>query len=275
MKGATGTNVRNLAGAIIVALAGSFVSAAAVELHTELCLNGCPAGFAETNDVVVRPIYVLSSNDSTKFADWVAYRVTESSIGQTRRRNWKADPVLAEVETLEPSDYAGANSALGTERGHQVPLASFTGTPHWKTTNLLSNITPQMSALNQGPWKKLEKAVRDLARRRGEDGVFVMTGPLYEGKMPSLPGADEEHQIPSGYWKVVAVDDGEVTKVAGFVFDQKTERDASHCKSEHVATVREIEDKTGLDFFHALTQDEQDAIEMGVSALLSELGCES
>ena len=45
----------------------------ASELHSGLCLDGCPAGAAPTNDVVVRGIYVLSSNDTTKFADWVAY----------------------------------------------------------------------------------------------------------------------------------------------------------------------------------------------------------
>ena len=259
----------------MIALGVVLVPAAAVELHTELCLYGCPAGAAQTNDVIVRPIYVLSSNDSTKFADWVAYRVTENSIGPTASRRWKADHVLAEVETLEPRDYRGANRALGTDRGHQVPLASFTGTPHWETTNLLSNITPQRSALNQGPWRVLEEAVRDLAKRRGEDGAFVMTGPLFEQVMPSMPGADEDHRVPSGYWKVVAVDDGGDTKVAGFVFGQGTGRDASHCEDEHLATVREIESRTGLDFFHALASERQDAIEMGVPTLLAELGCES
>ena len=37
------------------------------ELHARLCPYGCPAGAPRTNDVVVREIYVLSSNDTTKF----------------------------------------------------------------------------------------------------------------------------------------------------------------------------------------------------------------
>ena len=136
----------------------------ASELHADLCPYGCPAGASRTNDVLVREIYVLSSNDTTKFADWVAYRVTEDSIGPTDVRRWKADPALSEDETLEPDDYRGAHAELQTDRGHQAPLASFTGTSAWETTNYLSNITPQKSALNQGPWKGLEDAVRDLAR---------------------------------------------------------------------------------------------------------------
>ncbi|MGM7319810.1 DNA/RNA non-specific endonuclease [Idiomarina sp. ST10R2A5] len=53
---------------------------------------------------------------------------------------------------------------MGTDRGHQVPLASFSNTLHWSTTNCLSNITPQAEGLNQGPWALLESAVRVLAR---------------------------------------------------------------------------------------------------------------
>lgn len=39
------------------------------ELHTFNCLHGCPVGAPETNDIVVREIYTLSSNDLTKLAD--------------------------------------------------------------------------------------------------------------------------------------------------------------------------------------------------------------
>ena len=85
----------------------------------------CPSGSPITNDIVIRDIYILSSNDATKFADWVAYRVTREAIGRSESRNWKSDPWLADNETLEPPDYTGANAALGTDRGHQAPLASF------------------------------------------------------------------------------------------------------------------------------------------------------
>ena len=123
--------------------------------------------------MVVRSIYVLSSNDTTKLADWVAYRVTEETIGATAARRWKADPALADAETLEPDDYRDANAAHGTHRGHQAPLASFTSTADWETRNYLSNITPQKSDLNQGPWKGLENAVRDFANGGGYDGASM------------------------------------------------------------------------------------------------------
>lgn len=161
------------------------------ELHTFHCLHGCPMGASSTNDLIVREIYTLSSNDRTKFADWVAYRVTRDTVGRSLGRRWQADPWLGTVETLEPDDYDGAPQALRIDRGHQAPLAAFSGTPFAEDTNILSNITPQSAALNQAPWQYLEAQERDLVTRPlaefPVEAVYVLTGPLYERVMPEMP----------------------------------------------------------------------------------------
>ena len=249
------------------------IPANAQELHADLCLHGCPSGSPATNDIVIRNIYILSSNDTTKFADWVAYRVTKSTIGPTAERVWKPDPWLASNETLEPKDYTGAFAALKTDRGHQAPLASFTSTPNWEETNYLSNITPQKSALNRGAWLRLETGVRTLAKKPITDAVFVMTGPLYEREMPALPKADESHRVPSSYWKIIATERHGVIKIAAFLFDQETERKENFCEARFITSVRTIEGKTGLNFFHALTSAQQNKLETGPATLLPDLGC--
>ncbi len=118
-------------GAMAIAVTLLPMPGPAQELHHPLCLFGCPSETPLTNDLIIREIYVLSSNDTTKFADWVAYKITRETIGPGRARTWKADPMLADSETLEPADYKQAHALLDTDRGHQVPLASFSGTPHW------------------------------------------------------------------------------------------------------------------------------------------------
>lgn len=260
----------------IIAIALCFWAAnpgQAQEIHHPLCLYGCPFGAPITNDVVIREIYILSSNDTTKFADWTAYRVTAETIGPTEDRNFKSDPLLASYETLEPSDYTGANAALGTERGHLVPLASFTGTPHWRDTNYLSNITPQAGALNGGRWGTLEGRVRTLAQQSDVDAVYVFAGTLYERAMPSLPQANEPHVIPSGYWKIVATSDDDVTSVAAFIFDQDTPSGGSPCS--HLLTVDEVEQRSALDFFTELSLSKQATLEGVTGTLASRLGCQS
>jgi endonuclease G, mitochondrial len=127
------------------------------ELHSFHCLYGCPIGAPAANDIAVREIYTLSSNDLTRMADWVAYRITTETIAKSKgTRQWQPDPWLAADETLKPTDYDDASAALHIDRGHQAPLAAFSGSPNWADTNFLSNITPQGSALNEGSWQWLE-----------------------------------------------------------------------------------------------------------------------
>jgi endonuclease G len=230
------------------------------EVHTFHCLHSCPTGAPATNDLVVREIYTLSSNDATKFADWVAYRITPQTIGPSAGRAWAADPWLAPEETLEPGDYTGALAALGIDRGHQAPLASFSGTAHPEHTNFLSNITPQGSAVNQGPWVRLEDAERNLVRRSAGP-VYVLTGPLYERNMPPLPRADEPHRVPSGYWKIVMTEDN---RLSAFIMDTGMARAAPHCGAR--ATVAAIEGRSGLHFFPDLAR-------RAFRSLDAELGC--
>lgn len=231
----------------------------------DLCIGSCP-DVKRGNMLVNREIYKLSNNPKTKFADWVAYRVSPSSIGPSKTRNWKPDPDLPKGSTLEPSDYKGANDKLEIDRGHQVPLASFANTEHWKETNYLSNITPQRSDLNQGPWGYLEQKVRNLTKDRYRY-TWVISGPVYEYFLGELPEADETHLVPSGYWKVVGiVNDGEIS-IASFFFDQETSRESDIC--DHLEPLSTIEKRSKLDLL-----SDYKALELNRNDFAAEeLGC--
>lgn len=234
------------------------------EIHCKHFLGGYPYGTPKTNDLIIRDIYALSNNDDTKFADWVAYRLTPDMInGPEKTRNWAKDPWLEDDETLEPypgdhGDYDGAFVQLKTHRGHQAPLASFDGHPDWEQTNYLSNITPQNGSLNGGVWAKIEKNVRALCGEYAE--VFVMTGPLYDGQsIGTLPGSDEDHKIPTGYWKIVAVkEQGDFINSASFIFEQQ---DADKSIEAALVKIDKIEERSGLDFFWMFDENKEKAIE--------------
>lgn len=236
----------------------SFGNSQYTEVHCKHFIFGIPRGAPPSSDLIIRDCYVLSSNDDTKFADWVAYRVDRFTIvGGETSRNWKADPYLEDEETLEPEDYRGAHAALHTDRGHQAPLASLKGCPDWESTNYLSNITPQKSDLNQGPWRALEEAERDLAELYGI--AFVLTGPLYERDMGTMPEADEPCVIPSGYWKIIVSGESDNMQIYAFIFDQNTDRRANF--KDFNCSVDEIERRSGYDFFGDLDDSLEDAVE--------------
>ena len=229
---------------------------------------GLPRGTSPTNDLVVREIYALSSNDTTKFADWVAYRLDRESVrpGEAKpSRRFRPDPLIRPVETLEPADYKGAHALLGTDRGHLAPLASFRGTAFWQETNYLSNIVPQRSTLNRGPWRRLESLVR---RAAGEGRTLhVICGTLYEEPTPALPGADEPHRIPSGFWKVIlATGNGKdkgIFRTAAFILPQDTERGVSLMSRS--VSIDEVERRSGLDLFWRLPDGEEAPLESAMA----------
>ena len=238
------------------------------EIYCKHFIYGYPIGTPATNDLIIRDLYALSSNDETKFADWVAYYLTPHETMGTLdlERKWRNDPWLDDYETLEgepaaKDDYKGAHGALKYDRGHQAPLASFKGSRFASQVNYYSNITPQKSEMNQGPWMSLESKVRDLVDKYGE--VWVMTGPLYERDMPPLPQADEPHKVPSGYWKIITVKDAGKILVAAFVMDQDTPRNSD--LMNHLVKVDEVEARSKLDFFWLLPDDEEGQIESKIN----------
>jgi len=233
------------------------------------CAYDCPTG--ASGQQIERSIYTLSNNSTTKFADWVAYHITSDTIeGPTRSRYWKADPDLDSSDTLEPGDYTDANAILETDRGHQVPLAAFSNSNDWKMTNYLSNITPQSSDLNQGAWVDLESAVRNMVSD-GQD-VYVVSGPLYEWNFGSLPGADETHTIPSGYFKVVITDNNGWVEASAFIMEQDADRSDDFCETE--VTVDEVESRAGLDLMPSLASYKESAVESSLGGVTASLGCD-
>jgi len=120
-------------------------------------------------------------------------------------------------------------------------------------TNILSNITPQSSTLNQAPWQYLEAQERRLVTRPPEEGplpvIYVLTGPLYERPMPEMPmpAGRKRHRVPSGYWKVLATPDG---RLSAFIFDQATPRSVSYC--EFRVSLEAVEIRADLTLFPRL-----------------------
>jgi len=242
-----------------------------VEIPTvDNCAVGCPSGGDEVT--IVRDAYTLNNNGSTKFANWVAYKITKDTPAPNRPRNWKTDPAIPPDETLNPVDYNGAYVALHLDRGHQANLASMGGIADWEPLNYLSNITPQHEDLNRGAWARLEDQERALGKTPGIDAVYVATGPLYERTIGSLPGTNKVHTIPSGYWKVIFLGSSPADgQYAAFVMEQNTPRKANFCNYQ--VTVAEIEERSGLTLWSNLPDNVQAALKSRKGGLSQRIGC--
>jgi endonuclease G len=237
------------------------------EIHCKHFFKGYPLGTPKSNDLVIRDLYALSNNDQTKFADWVAYRLTPYEVvgDLDLEREWRNDPWLDENETLEAKpkqkdDYKDASS-VKYDRGHLAPLASFKGSRFASQANFYSNIVPQKSDLNQGPWRLLEEKTRQIVSEGRT--IYAMVGTLYEKEMEEkLPFTDEECVIPSGFWQIVIIPNKtneNVFQVMAFIFEQDTPRNSKVIN--HLVSIDEIEKRSKLNFFWQLPDTDEKALE--------------
>ena len=204
-----------------------------------------PADAPTTIDLIIRNHYEFRNHGDNKFADWTGYFLDGSTFGvvdEEEEINFGNDLCISPDRTLEadPSnvdDFANADS-VGYVRAHLASNVTFAGTPSASDLNLYSNIVPMHEGIVDA-WNEFEQVIRDFVVRE-ETSIYVLAGPAYRLDMPSLPGADEDHLVPSGYWKFAYLllnDSPDSFRYRGIWLDQ------SGCLSEDEDVVQTCRDK--------------------------------
>ena len=151
--------------------------------------NPSEAGNAPNNQLVLRPQFAASWNAKKRIANWVAWRLIATDIGDTERSQFYAD---TEISTPTPKDYTNS----GYDRGHLCPSKDRSDTPeNNKAVFTMLNILPQSPACNRGPWEKAEEFERSLAQAGRE--VYIIAGGV--GSEGEIKGID----VPESTWKVM------------------------------------------------------------------------
>lgn len=236
------------------------------------CVHGLPRGASGqplgSTDWVVRDGYVLQHSAFDKIALFVCERVEAKNLEGTaeRRDPFAPDPLLAKGRRAELSDYKRS----GFSRGHQAPAANQRASQvHNDETFFLSNMTPQLQALNGGVWERLEQKVRDWAARFG--AVWVLTGPMFydpaEEARATADGAVEytvigagEVSVPTHYFKIVVREEDGALKAAAFVFEHKKHPSGVDL-AKHLVSIDWVEARTGLDFMPDLPPEQERRLE--------------
>jgi endonuclease G len=225
--------------------------------------NATPDPANENNYLMVKPQYTLSYNRSRATANWVAWRLDSSWIGSAPRQDdFRPDPTLpAGWYQVTGTDYSGS----GYDRGHMVPSADRTrSVADNSATFLMTNIVPQLSANNQGPWNDFEMYLRTVAQSGNE--IYIVSGVL--GNAGTI--AQGRVVVPQYTWKVALVlpngnnDLARVNKqtrtIAILVPNQPPVNQSAPWRNFR-KTVDQIEALTGYDFFSAVPKNTQEIIE--------------
>lgn len=205
-----------------------------------------------SKDSIIRhEYYTLSYSETHEQANWVFYTLTSDYIIGTakRKNNFKRDPLI-ETQSASPKDYTGS----GYDRGHLCPAAAMRiNQLAMDETFYMSNMSPQHPRFNRGKWKQLEKQVREWVIK--EEKLHVVTGPLFEENMGSI--GSNQVTVPGYYYKVIYDPTGE-QKMIGFIMPNKK---LIEDLSQYIFTIDQIENRTGIDFFHNLPDSLENILE--------------
>lgn len=238
---------------------------------------GTPADATPADDVLIRKDqFALSYNALRGGPNWVSWNLNATQFGAAERCNcFTPDGDLpAGVYRVTDRDYRGS----GYDRGHMVQSENRTDTDQENAvTFLLTNILPQASNTNSGPWLRLENALNDSARVAGRE-VYVVAGGEYSAAPETLKG-EGRVAVPEWVWKVaVVVDGGEgVADVASAgevrVIAARMPNDTvgarfirRHAWEQYATTVDEIEERTGYDVLAALPNHIEWLVEAGLGS---------
>ncbi len=216
------------------------------------------------NYLLIKSASAISYNNTRGTANWIQWKTSKESLGNSiPRPDFEPDTDLPKsFRRITTRDYIGT----GYQRGHLVPSADRFGDRSLNAeTFLMTNIVPQLGALNEYPWEKLESYVRSQVRR-GRFDAYQIAGVYGEKEI-----LKRKVTVPTNCWKIIAfVRRGDPPETINeqtrmIVVDMpNTEGIDDKPWETFRTTIRSIEERTGLDLFAWLPREEQDRIEMQI-----------
>jgi endonuclease G len=153
--------------------------------------------------------FALKHDNSRKAPLWVEYVLTrdhafgctpEKCLCLSRLNYFGQDPELKQLKGVGASKQDYKDSEY--DRGHNAPAGDMLwGKQVRKESFYFSNMAPQLSALNSGPWRQIEQIVRAWAAQRG--ALLVVTGPIYDEHQEKLTKKTVGVAVPTKFYKVV------------------------------------------------------------------------
>lgn len=182
---------------------------------------------------------------------WVAYHLNKATV--LNKAVDRSDHFHRDLEAdgcPTPQEYKHS----GFDRGHLAAAEDMRWSARAMDDSfLMSNMTPQSANLNRGIWKRLEEQVRAWVQEY--DDVYVVAGPVLTE--PCLKIIGNQICVPHNHFKVILQKTGADIKTIGFIIPQ----DGSGNLIQYVHTVSEVQKIAQIDFFSALPEEIEDAVE--------------
>ena len=129
-----------------------------------------------------------------------AKQIKNKGEGLQRTDFFYADPRTSTNGRAKASDYKNVQPSV--DRGHLAPAGNAISARGMAQTFALSNIFPQDSDNNRGPWRKIEADVRKYISR-SEGDTYILSGLIFDKQENSVKIGKNKVWKPSRIFKLV------------------------------------------------------------------------
>lgn len=220
---------------------------------------------------------------SLKSQRWSCYAVyKDNNFKAWARKNWKGaywqgrtwsgDPFQKDpaIDEGDQPPYSGEYSKSGYQRGHIVASADRCYDMEANgQTYYMTNMQPMMGSLNMGLWEKMEKKVRNLLSydmsknqsTHAADTLYVCKGGTIDREDQIYGRTLNGYIVPKYFFCAVLLKDRKGYHAIGYWFEHKPAYDDSDRLEDHIVSIDQLEQLTGLDFFCNLPDDVEQEVE--------------
>ena len=234
------------------------------------------------NYLMMKPQYALSYNSDKGTSNWTSWHLDNTwTTGVADRQNdFRSDDTLPLSFKHVSDGYQFAT--YGFDRGHMCPSADRTSSvADNSATFLMTNMVPQASGNNQGPWASMETYIRTQLSGTVNE-LYIISGGTGIGGTSStghwdsiIDTAGNTVTVPHVTWKVVMVlPSGTSDDVARVSTSTRTfavimpndDNIRSDQWQKYLATVDQVEALSSYDFYSNVPTAVQDVIEARLDA---------
>lgn len=197
--------------------------------------------------------YLVSYNSNTRIANWVAWKLTPERLKEIPSESITFVLTLTCLK-VKPSLHKTIKVVVGTADIFVRQVTTKWDREAMIESFYMTNICPQHHNLNRGDWNELEQKCRKWVKK--DSCLYIVAGPIFYDRKPQTIG---EHKVavPDAFFKVI-LSLHKRPKAIGFIYKNN---EGNNPLDSYVNTVDEVERITGIDFFPALPDDIEKAVE--------------
>ena len=198
--------------------------------------------------------FTVNYNKNNHTPNYVAWELLSSETdGSTAvsRNYWVDNDIIG----CAPKDDGWASA--GFDRGHMCPAADQKWSSQaMKDCAVMANMVPQPNSFNGGKWATLEDKERSNANKYGK--IWIICGPLYTDMDTKYIGSAQT-RVPGACFKVFLYEDGANSKGIAYVMNNDNTNTGD--LQNYAMSIDDLEEITGFDFFPALPDNIENAVE--------------